>query len=1362
MLLDARTRLLGQLETRAIGSQTVSPPNFVPPRGTARFESIVVADSRAIAPSRTLSRGTTAGVTTIAAVVKEVPFPVSRLRSQLRLFPPSAASESDELAATAERQLLATLDLAPTNLSEAEPLLKSYAALFPAQAAAFQNALAVAFAERIGLALAEPSIESNVLFEPLGRFAEIFPDANVMMRRRGADALRTRLESAAKNGAALAESEREIRAYRDLFPEHLPSISATLSPLLIKNVVARARQKPGEVVLLRDDVELLRELLPEARQALDTQLSRVLIDGIVAQIKSDSGLGNLLPTAGAFAQLLPEAAVTLRQRIAPAALESLLSLAKGDPTLATLELPLSRYRQAFPDADLTRLVTASTTSVAMLLTDLATATFARVRSAQGQFRQLFSSRAAELDVVLSRRVEELLRSRAAAAASNIQTLVEPVRLTRELLGVSANDVLRKVAEDVAAALGNAYEGGTALTDLGSSVTGYRELFAEHESALVAALGKPAADAIATRAADAPKALETVSASVQIYRQMFPQQSAFLDERLMSRVVNALRTGAALAAADPGAFSDSVALLKQWLPAADSALDSVVAPVFEDGVERATRAQPLQFAVLATRLRAFTQMFPARSERLSERTAVIVGSALQSKYQGGSFELTAVRNDVSKFTTIYAQQADALRARLAPTVADNVLSAVAKAPTDMAVAATMAREFGELFPRASVISPEIAQVIWSAVEALARTVAGDTVALAKPLSDFRRLFPAEFTRRGTGLAEQLANDIERLTRESPRDLEGIRRRLDGFSTIFPDRAEPLRVRLAAPVIAKFAEVYRTTATSLEQVRTDQIAFGTVFPTQIDRFRSRVSGVLAEQAIRKMTKTPNDIAGGRALSDAFGAVFPEQAKVLRADLAQALWGQVAAEADARPGDLLAIADTLREFRVSFADEYERFSASLALRIARSLQNQVGDPASKLDVVANRLEQFRALFPAQHGEVASEVGAAFTERLTNAKLDTAEQVTRLGPALRELRGMFPERHRTLANTLAERLVARVQELSTKRPFLASDLRKSGLQLFPGNAGLSAIRIELPLAEVKDGLQLVSAGKLTAAAGKLAEALKLDTQHSTIPGLRTALENQQLAAEVAYAKYLRTVKTSRKPSEHQKAYKAARSLWSDNTKFKPVTPPAPNACTTTKAGLGQRHMCFDKIGPRKNDRGPIMVVVPTGSSVKEAFAIGKYEVSVHDYRQYCRASKACKPPRGKRTLPMHKISLSQIEAYAAWLSSKAKVSYRLPTATEWAHAANADGAQPKRDYNCTVTVGAQQLKGLSLISVKSGNQNGWGLINYLGNVQELVREGASLKARGGSYKNKLNQCKIGLSVDHSGGADGVTGFRLVREVSR
>jgi len=69
-------------------------------------------------------------------------------------------------------------------------------------------------------------------------------------------------------------------------------------------------------------------------------------------------------------------------------------------------------------------------------------------------------------------------------------------------------------------------------------------------------------------------------------------------------------------------------------------------------------------------------------------------------------------------------------------------------------------------------------------------------------------------------------------------------------------------------------------------------------------------------------------------------------------------------------------------------------------------------------------------------------------------------------------------------------------------------------------------------------------------------------------------------------------------------------------------------------------------------------------------------------------------------------------------------------------------------------------LRGVSSGQPNGWGLYNVVGNAREWAKDGSTLSARGGARTDRMDTCRPDLTVSHSGEADGVTGFRLVREI--
>ncbi len=182
---------------------------------------------------------------------------------------------------------------------------------------------------------------------------------------------------------------------------------------------------------------------------------------------------------------------------------------------------------------------------------------------------------------------------------------------------------------------------------------------------------------------------------------------------------------------------------------------------------------------------------------------------------------------------------------------------------------------------------------------------------------------------------------------------------------------------------------------------------------------------------------------------------------------------------------------------------------------------------------------------------------------------------------------------------------------------------------------------------------------------------------------------------------------------------------------------------------------------RGPLMVVVPSGEGIEKSFAIAKYEVSVSDWGKYCILSGTCQPIKDKsrKNDPMTGITLKQAQDYAAWLSERTGKTYRIPTKSEWEYAANAGGKQPKKDFNCRVSVNEKLIKGTGIVSVKSGRSNGWGLKNYVGNVQEWVIDGNTTTARGGAFTDAHSKCEISLERSHNGGADEATGFRLVRD---
>lgn len=235
--------------------------------------------------------------------------------------------------------------------------------------------------------------------------------------------------------------------------------------------------------------------------------------------------------------------------------------------------------------------------------------------------------------------------------------------------------------------------------------------------------------------------------------------------------------------------------------------------------------------------------------------------------------------------------------------------------------------------------------------------------------------------------------------------------------------------------------------------------------------------------------------------------------------------------------------------------------------------------------------------------------------------------------------------------------------------------------------------------------------------------------------------------------------PERAEAAKKHGMRIFSSST-LAQITIKSRDPCDKSLAGLGargKRTICKDKLKDKSN--GPDMVVIP-GSSKLQAFAIGKYELSVAEMNYFCKLAKSCNTSRQDGQLPVSNIPLSQAKAYLKWLSRETGKTYRLPDKNEWMHAAKSRGKNLDPNRNCELSTRGF-TKGDELIKSSVGKQNDWGLVNYVGNVQEWVyHTGRRLEAVGGSFRQPMESCTIATSSSHNGEADKLTGFRVLREI--
>lgn len=405
--------------------------------------------------------------------------------------------------------------------------------------------------------------------------------------------------------------------------------------------------------------------------------------------------------------------------------------------------------------------------------------------------------------------------------------------------------------------------------------------------------------------------------------------------------------------------------------------------------------------------------------------------------------------------------------------------------------------------------------------------------------------------------------------------------------------------------------------------------------------------------------------------------------------------------------------------------------------------------------------------------------------SEYDLAEVLAKIS----EVQVLDPGEFSAAEGQWAQAVSSRIAALKEAAGTGANDTIERAKEVFAGNQIIAAIEpVKLTVAKSRYAADVNAAmdkALLSEARELLVKASEDEPNHPDIVRLKGAYNARVNDAKGLYEAYKKQY-TGKDYAAARETMESALKVWSDSSTFKkeyarvvaklsdtmrsdsgeaerilaPALPPT-DPCEGKLAGHGKRKKgtCFYFVSG--NQRGPLMVVVPAGGAFSKPFAIGKFEITVSDYNRYCRLSGKCQAVTGQEAaLPVTGISLEQAQAYLGWLSERTGQKYRLPSAEEWTYAATAAGDQPKKDYNCRVEQGGQLLKGQGTMGVNTGKANGWGLYNYVGNVQEWVSNGSGVVARGGAFEDTFSKCDISLEKPHDGSADTATGFRVLLEL--
>ncbi|MGH8397170.1 MAG: protein kinase domain-containing protein [Gammaproteobacteria bacterium] len=387
------------------------------------------------------------------------------------------------------------------------------------------------------------------------------------------------------------------------------------------------------------------------------------------------------------------------------------------------------------------------------------------------------------------------------------------------------------------------------------------------------------------------------------------------------------------------------------------------------------------------------------------------------------------------------------------------------------------------------------------------------------------------------------------------------------------------------------------------------------------------------------------------------------------------------------------------------------------------------------------------------------------------------KLKAGLAKAQQQLPQEQAQISNDLYRKLAQHIEDLKATDLGLANQLLSAAKSAFP--LSLILQNMNLPPAPklshfAKLGREAMAQNELSKAQSYLEQGQQATPDNEDLAQFGTQLQAAQTYANRYFAAYQEYMRAGQ--SQQAKAYLAeAMRLWADNpayqaeyqrnfaiTKIPVRSPNGGQPCTADLAGYGRqgRAECYDLLGD--NVHGPAMVVIPAGGGFKQPFVIGKYEVSVAQINAYCQTTGQCKVLPGNGNLPATNITFSEVKSYLAWLSAKSGEHYFIPSYDQYRYAASVAGTDTSRDFNCQVTLSGQIIKGLSVLSVETGRANTWGLVNYVGNVQEWVLGPDGLNAVGGSYRDPLSLCSVDLTRSSNGAADPLIGFRVGRNLDK